>query len=92
MEKHGRLIDADALLAGLTIDALEEYGCPLPEFYHEFQMLIEEAPTVDAIPIDWIDLFQSTPIGGDRIDDMVREWRYKLEVEAERAREEGKQA
>ena len=46
MKKHGRLIDADALLGSLTVDALEEYGCPLPEFYHEICMLIEEAPTV----------------------------------------------
>lgn len=91
MEKHGRLIDADALLAALEVDPIECPGCPEPEFMPEFRALIEEAPTVDAIPIDWIDLFQSTPIGGDSIDDMVREWRYKLEVEAERAREDGEQ-
>ena len=45
-QKHGRLIDADALLAALEVDQTDCPGCPEPEFLSEFRALIEEAPTV----------------------------------------------
>lgn len=46
MSKHGRLIDADALLAALEVDPIECPGCPEPEFLAELRAIIEEAPTV----------------------------------------------
>lgn len=84
----GRLIDADALKERirrfLSIKSLDDL---LPEEKAIVQH-IDRMPPVDAIPIDWINLFNSTPIGGDSIDDMLLEWRYKQEVEAERERDE----
>lgn len=41
-----RLIDADALVAGLEVDPVECPGCPQPEWLHEFLALIENAPTI----------------------------------------------
>ena len=46
MNKHGRLIDADALLDALEVDPIECPGCPEPEFLPEIRALLEEAPTV----------------------------------------------
>ena len=74
----GRLIEADALLDRI----------PNPYERREVSRWVDEAPTVDAMPIDWINLFNSTPIGGDSIDDMLLEWRYQQEVKAERERDE----
>ena len=44
--EHGRLIDADALLASLEVDPIECPGCPEPEYLAEFRELLESAPTV----------------------------------------------
>ena len=74
----GRLIEADALLDRI----------PNPYERREVSRWVDEAPTVDAMPIDWINLFNCTPIGGDSIDDMLLEWRYQQEVKAERERDE----
>lgn len=61
--------------------------CP-DSYCTEMWELFEDVERVDAIPIEWINLFNSTPIGGDGIDDMLLEWRYQQEVEAERERDE----
>lgn len=84
-----KLIDADRLLE--ILEREEEYHSDIPtraDGIRDAIMDVISAPTVDAIPIDWINLFNSTPIGGDSIDDLLREWRYKQEVEAERERDE----
>ena len=51
MNKHGRLIDADALLDALEVDPIECPGCPEPEFLPEIRALLEEAATVDAVEV-----------------------------------------
>ena len=51
MNKHGRLIDADALLDALEVDPIECPGCPEPEFLPEIRALLEEAPPVDAVEV-----------------------------------------
>ena len=86
-----KLINADMVVHWEAYDDEHEsftrHSGTIAEFLD--QMTDEGCPeTVDAIPIDWINLFDSTPIGGDSIDDMVQEWRYQQEVEAERERDE----
>ena len=78
-----RLIDAVALINALNL--AEWFN--IADF-NEAVYTVRKAMTVDAIPIDWINLFNSTPIGGDSIDDMLLEWRYQQEVEEERERDE----
>lgn len=78
-----RLIDADAL-----INALNRAEWFNIADFNEAVYTVSKAQPVDAIPIDWINLFNSTPIGGDSIDDILLEWRYQQEVEAERERDE----
>ena len=78
----GRLIDADALIKALNLAEWFNVAD-----FNEAVYTVMKAQPVDAIPIDWINLFNSTPIGGDSIDDLLREWQYKQEVEAERERD-----
>lgn len=46
LERHGRLIDADALIKSLMVDPMECPGCPEPEHLEEFIELLKNAPTV----------------------------------------------
>lgn len=41
-----RLIDADALIDSLTVDQMECYGCPEPEWMDEIIEILEHAPTI----------------------------------------------
>ena len=75
----GKLIYVDELREAFSHDIMGGLN---------WDRILREAKPVDAIPIDWINLFNSTPIGGDSIDDLLREWQYKQEVEAERERDE----
>lgn len=96
----GRLIDVDKFKAdyGMKDDCADcdkelrgkSKSCEFDRVYTKMDFCgwLDDAPTVDAIPIEWINLFNSTPIGGDSIDDLLREWRYKQEIEAERKRDE----
>lgn len=90
-----RMIDADALPEHKFPEILcNKFGDGA--FYRQgwndaIDAIVDNEDTVDAIPIEWINLFNSTPIGGDSIDDMVLEWRYQQEVEAERERDEDEQ-
>lgn len=91
-----RLIDADELKKALGITSKDcskcDWGsyesCGRGKEFEDICIAIDNTDSIDAIPINWINLFNSTPIGGDSIDDMVREWRYKQEIEAERERDE----
>lgn len=90
-----RMIDADALPEHKFPENLcNKFGDGA--YYRQgwndaIDAIVDNEDTVDAIPIEWINLFNSTPIGGDSIDDMVLEWRYQQEVEAERGRDEDEQ-
>ena len=44
--KHGRLIDADALIESMKVDPIECPGCPEPEFLEDLIAVLEEAPTI----------------------------------------------
>ncbi len=79
----GKLVDTDDLIKALNL--AEWFN--IADF-NEAVYTVMKAQPVDAIPIDWINLFNCTPIGGDSIDDMLLEWRYQQEVKAERERDE----
>lgn len=44
--RHGKLIDADALIESLSINPYECPGCPEPEYLEEIITLLETAPEV----------------------------------------------
>lgn len=44
--KHGKLVDADALIESLSVNPLECPGCPEPEYLEDVITLLETAPEV----------------------------------------------
>ena len=47
-----RLIDADELIRALQIDQEICFGCPEPEWFGELIQVVDNAPTVNAIPTE----------------------------------------
>ena len=77
-----RLIDADTLKKSLDEHVYlvthgfneTEYGCT----QYGIHQIIDDAPTIDAIPIEWILNHERMPKEGkghDAIMDMIKDWR-----------------
>ena len=77
-----RLIDADALKNSIDEHVYlvhhgfneTEYGCT----QYGIHQIIDDAPTIDAIPIEWILNHERMPKEGkghDAIMDMIKDWR-----------------
>lgn len=81
-----RLIDADALKKSIDEHVYlvhhgfneTEYGCT----QYGIHQIIDEAPTIDAIPVEWILNNERMPTEGkghDAIIDMIADWKDKAE-------------
>ena len=42
---HGKLVDADEIIASLSVDPYECTGCPEPEFLQDMISVLAEAPS-----------------------------------------------
>lgn len=66
-----RLIDANALD---WVDIEEEYGARTEEVV-ACEVLIEDAPTVDAIPVEWIERYMESVGRIGYVEVMLDDWK-----------------
>ena len=89
-----RLIDADALASAIQFErdfliARGQYGAE-HVLVHHFERILEDVPTVDAIPVEWLEA-QIMPYNGDAgdvgftvynvtIKNLIRKWHAEQEA------------
>ena len=93
----GRLIDTDTLASAIQFerDLMIERGQYGAEhiLVHHFERILEDVPTVDAIPVEWLEA-QKRSYTGDvsdigksarngTIKDLIRKWHAEQEANAD---------
>ena len=71
-----RLIDADALNKELQ----KRVGSPTDDKLYEVNLCIIDAPTIDAIPVEWLKKWPKDLREGAYVRDILRDWQKEQEA------------
>ena len=75
-----RLIDGDALKSALAHAAKDYCNRNGPMRAIDFESLIDKAPTVDAIPVEWLRKWPKDLREGAYVRDILRDWQKEQEA------------
>lgn len=75
-----RLIDADALKSALAHAAKDYCNRNGPMRTIDFESLIDNAPTIDAIPVEWLRKWPRDLREGAYVRDILRDWQKEQEA------------
>lgn len=77
-----RLIDADALMEYIEneFDGVCVYDVSGNEAAREFCDMVDIAPTIDTIPVEWLRKWPKSLREGAYVHDILRDWQQEQEV------------